>query len=101
MVHLKRPVLVWALLLGLVLVNGFMAVPSVSHEEHHADHQAGTHSTGICAWLCAAGQGVESSSVVLVSVLRLVEWAVPVQVDPVSHPVSFYRFLRGPPITSS
>ena len=49
----KRPTLIWGLLLVIVMVNGLMAAPSVGHAEHHADHQTGTHSTGLCAWLCA------------------------------------------------
>jgi hypothetical protein len=74
-----------------------MAVPSVGHADHHADHQAGTHSTGICAWLCAAGQGVESTSITLNSTVHRIERTVIVQVDPILDLVSFYHFFRGPP----
>ena len=48
MVRLKQSWLVWSLLLCLVLVNGLLAVPAVAHADHHAKHQAGTHSTGLC-----------------------------------------------------
>jgi hypothetical protein len=94
----KRSVFVWALLLCIVWVNGSMAAPSVGHAQHHADHQAGTHSTGICAWLCAAGQDVESTSASLESTRQLFEQAVVAHSNPICIPVSFHYFFRGPPV---
>ncbi len=96
--RLKQSWFVWLLLVCLVLVNGAMAAPSVGHAQHHADHQAGTHSTGICAWLCAAGQDVESTSVSLESSLQLIEQAVAVPINPIHISVSFHSFFRGPPL---
>lgn len=97
LINLKRFGLAWTLLLCLVLVNGFMAAPSVSHAQHHADHQAGTHSSGICAWLCAAGVGIESSVVQLTSVIQLLEWVSLPSFDVVFSVVSLPHFFRGPP----
>lgn len=96
--RLKQSWFVWLLLVCLVLVNGAMAAPSVGHAQHHADHQAGTHSSGICAWLCAAGQDVESTSVSLESSLQLIEQAVAVPINPIHISVSFHSFFRGPPL---
>lgn len=93
----KRPALVWGLLLVIVLMNGLMAAPSVGHAEHHADHQAGTHSTGICAWLCAGAVGIESSTVQLNSALQLLEWISIPSFDVVLGVVSLPYFFRGPP----
>ncbi|MBX3302674.1 MAG: hypothetical protein KF693_10715 [Nitrospira sp.] len=98
---MTRSVLIWALLLCIVLVNGAMAAPSVGHAEHHADHQAGTHSTGLCAWLCAGGQGVESSAVVVTSTLQLVERVVVSQYEAILDPGTFSHFFRGPPVVLS
>lgn len=95
----KRSAFVWALLLCLVLVNGFMAAPSVGHAGHHADHQAGTHSTGICAWMCAAGEGIESAAAPLNTPLQPIEGLVAVQIKPTLTPVSSRNFSRGPPIS--
>jgi hypothetical protein len=89
---------VWALVLCLVLTNGLMAAPSVAHAEHHGTHHdAGTHASGICAWLCAAGQEVGSASVSLQSTLRLVERTVLFHINPIHILVSFHSFFRGPP----
>lgn len=95
--NLRRPLLVWALLFCIVLVNGSMAAPSVGHAEHHAGHQAGTHATGICAWLCAAGVGIEWSTVQVDSVLRLLEWVSIPSFDVALSVVSLPYFFRGPP----
>jgi hypothetical protein len=74
-----------------------MAAPSVGHAEHHADHATGTHSTGICAWLCAGGVGIESSVVHLVSGLQLLEWIDIPSYDVAFGVVSLPYFFRGPP----
>ena len=95
--RLKQSWFVWLLLVCLVLVNGAMAAASVGHAEHHGDHQAGTHSTGICAWLCAAGQDIESTSISLESTLQLVEQPVVVHGNSLRISVSFQYFFRGPP----
>ncbi|MBH0179841.1 MAG: hypothetical protein HP491_18765 [Nitrospira sp.] len=98
---MKRFRLVWALLVCLVLMNGLMAVPSVTHAEHHGTHHdAGTHASGICAWLCAAGQEVEASSVNLTSVLQLVGLSGDVFADPTVLLFSSDLFARGPPVLS-
>ncbi len=101
MVMLKRSALVWPLLLCLVLVNGFMAAPSVAHAAHHANHQAGTHTTGLCAWLCAAGQGIETAPVNLESKLQLFDLVVCRDVSQAQRQLSSLPFFRGPPAFSS
>ncbi|TKB63932.1 MAG: hypothetical protein E8D48_03180 [Nitrospira sp.] len=93
----KQSAFIWALLLCLVLVNGAMVAPSVSHAEHHADHQAGTHSTGFCAWLCAGGVGIESSGIQFVSYLQLLEPVNGLSFEPVRSVVTLPYFFRGPP----
>jgi hypothetical protein len=98
-INLKRPSLVWALLLCILLVNGFMAAPSVGHAGHHADHKAGTHSTGICAWMCTAGDGIESFAVQFASSLQFVERAITLPSTVVPSVGVFSYFLRGPPVS--
>lgn len=95
--HLKRPAFIWAVLLSILLMNGFMVAPSVGHARHHGDHQAGAHSTGICAWLCAAGQDVESVSVQLNPEVQPIEQVPIASVETLLPLASFYSRLRGPP----
>jgi hypothetical protein len=100
-IRMKRSAFVWALLLCLVLVNGLMAAPSVGHAGHHADHQAGTHSTGICAWMCAAGDGIESFAVQFGSSLQVVDRTITLPSTVVLSAGLFSYFLRGPPVSFS
>lgn len=97
MVKLRQSWLVWSLLVCLVLVNGLLTVPAVAHAEHHAKHQAGTHSTGLCAWQCAAGQSIETTTVVFVSTLQFVHLADDPQLNQISIAAPFFLFVRGPP----
>ena len=94
---MKRSAFIWALLFCVVLVNGAMVAPSVSHAEHHADHQAGTHSTGICAWLCAGGVGISSSVVHFTSHRHLLESLDSSPRETILSAVSLPYFFRGPP----
>lgn len=97
--NIKPPAVVWALLFCTVFVNGFMVAPSVGHIQHHGDHQAGAHSTGICAWLCAAGQDVESVSVQLNPEVQPLEQATIAPVETLLSQAFFYSRLRGPPVS--
>jgi hypothetical protein len=93
----RRPAIVWGLLLVIVMMSGFTAAPAVGHAQHHADHAAGSHSTGICAWLCAGGVGIESSVVHFVSSLQVLEWITISSYDVSLGKVSLPYFFRGPP----
>lgn len=95
--NIRPPAVVWALLFCTVFVNGFMVAPSVGHVQHYGDHQAGAHSTGICAWLCAAGQDVDSVSVQLNPEILFIEQATIAPVKTLLRQASFYSRLRGPP----
>jgi len=97
MARLKQSWFVWPLLLCLVLVNGLLTVPAVAHADHHAKHQAGTHSTGLCAWECAAGQSIGTETVVFDSSPQFVELADAQYLDRVAATPFVSRFFRGPP----
>ncbi len=44
-------------------VGGLAQAQSVEHAGHHAHHQAATHGTVLCSWMCAAGQAGEAAAV--------------------------------------
>lgn len=45
----------WALALSVLLMLGATTGSAFAHEiEHASHHAAGMHSSGICAWMCAA-----------------------------------------------
>jgi len=46
----------YALVIAVLFVMGSVMSSAVSHElQHAAHHSAGSHSKGICAWMCATG----------------------------------------------
>ncbi len=44
-------------------VGGLAQAQSVEHAAHHAHHQAATHGTVLCSWMCAAGAVLDSAVV--------------------------------------
>lgn len=53
------------LVLCVLAVGGLAQAQSVAHAGHHAHHQAATHSTVLCSWMCAAGAMLESDVVLI------------------------------------
>ena len=48
------------LVLCIVGISGIASAQTVLHDSHHAHHQAATHGTVLCSWMCAAGQVLDS-----------------------------------------
>jgi len=44
-------------------VGGLAQAQAVEHAGHHAHHQAATHGTVLCSWICAAGTILDSAVV--------------------------------------
>ena len=44
-------------------IGGLAQAQSVEHAGHHAQHQAATHGTVLCSWMCAAGTVLDSAVV--------------------------------------
>jgi hypothetical protein len=55
-----RQALAALVVLCILVVGGLASAGSVTHESHHAHHQKATHSTALCAWMCAAGTALDS-----------------------------------------
>ncbi|MBU6433450.1 MAG: hypothetical protein KGS09_14250 [Nitrospirae bacterium] len=51
------------LVLCVLSVGGLAQAQSVEHAGHHAHHQAATHGTVLCSWMCAAGTVLDSTVV--------------------------------------
>ena len=51
------------LVVCVLSVGGLAQAQSVEHAAHHAHHQAATHGTVLCSWLCAAGVVLDSAVV--------------------------------------
>jgi hypothetical protein len=51
------------LVLCVLSVGGLAQAQSVEHAGHHAQHQAATHGTLFCSWMCAAGTVLDTAVV--------------------------------------
>lgn len=63
---MHRPVLKvvsLVLVLCVLSIGGLAQAQSVEHAGHHAHHQAATHGTVLCSWMCAAGVVLDSEVV--------------------------------------
>jgi hypothetical protein len=58
MLRLRRKSIALFIIVCTLFLNGLVYAQTVEHESHHAHHQAATHSSVLCSWICAAGVAV-------------------------------------------
>jgi len=51
------------LVLCVLSVGGLAQAQSIEHAGHHANHNAATHGTVLCSWMCAAGAVLDTAVV--------------------------------------
>lgn len=91
----------FSLILCVLAVSGLAQAQSAEHARHHAQHQAATHGTVLCSWMCDAGT-VLDAAVVLVQPERS-----PVAIVSLSYSIQVFSNLpktspsRAPPHFSS
>jgi hypothetical protein len=61
--HRALKILSILLVICVLSVGGLAQAQSVEHAGHHAQHQAATHGTLLCSWMCAAGTVLDSAVV--------------------------------------
>ncbi len=97
MAYTSRRFLSITLVLCVLAVGGLAQAQSAEHAGHHAQHQAATHGTLLCSWMCAAGTVLDSDVVVLEAerspIARL---TLPQFTDSISEP-SRVSSSRAPP----
>jgi hypothetical protein len=85
-------------LVGCFLFLGSVVYPrAVAHAAHHDHHNAATHATVLCSWMCAAGQVLEGATFIFTASLGpigLVEARVPATI---ASPLSLTALSRAPP----
>ena len=53
------------LVVCVLTVGGLAQAQAVEHAGHHAQHQAATHGTLLCSWMCAAGTVLDTATVLI------------------------------------
>lgn len=88
------------LALCLLLLSGLIYAQTVPHTFHHARHQAATHATVLCTWICSAGQACEGTAVVFQSDRSPIGVTSVVAIQEPSGTVRSTALSRGPPSLS-
>jgi hypothetical protein len=65
------------LVLCVLSVGGLAQAQSVEHAGHHAQHQAATHGTLLCSWMCAAGTVLDSAVITFQAELSPIDLITP------------------------
>jgi hypothetical protein len=88
------------LVLGVLIVGGLAQAQSVEHAGHHAHHQAATHGTMLCSWMCAAGTMLDSEVVLIHTEAGPVASVPDLQVSDPSIESCHTAASRAPPSSS-
>jgi hypothetical protein len=92
-------ILAGGLALAILAILSATPAGAVAHDLEHAGHHlASMHGTGLCAWMCAAGQVLASGGIHLGNDLGPVRQAgvAPCLEPGTVSPLSFT--IRGPPL---
>ena len=101
MKNLRQPFLVFGLVFCFLLVGSIFASQSAAHSLGHAHHHdATTHATLLCSWVCAAGEVLEVGNVIFDTSYRLISKVEPFSIILVRTASEFFTFQRGPPLSS-
>jgi len=65
------------LILCVISIGGLAQAQSVEHAGHHAQHQAATHGTLLCSWMCAAGAVLDTAVVTFQAELSPIALVIP------------------------
>lgn len=97
MKHAVRHVFAAGLTAFLLILSGMVYPQTLAHAAHHAHHDAAMHGTALCAWLCTAGQALETADIVFEAVPGPVTTVLATR--PVQHPLTHRSSSasRGPP----
>jgi hypothetical protein len=84
--------------LWLVALSGIVYPQLTAHMGQHEHHNAATHATALCSWLCIAADAVEGTAVTIAPIRfsAILEQASPVTQLHVSH--SSQPPSRAPPL---
>jgi len=85
------------LVLCVLSVGGLAQAQAVEHAGHHAHHQAATHGTMLCSWMCAAGTVIDSAVVTFQAELTLIALVTPLHYTQPSIEVCQVSSSRAPP----
>lgn len=102
MMHRGTSIVAVLLILCIMGISGIAPAQSVLHESHHhTHHQAATHGSAFCSWMCAAGQAGEAATVLVPLDMVPLEIVELFSDNRVQRSVPSAFVTRGPPVSST
>ena len=98
MTHRIQQCVVGGLALWLVALSGIVYPQLTSHMGQHEHHNAATHATALCSWLCIAADAVEGTSVHLAPVEQAALIEQEFLESQISAPLTVQPPSRAPPL---
>jgi hypothetical protein len=98
MSHRIRQFAVAGLALWLVALSGIVYPQLTAHMGQHEHHNAATHATALCSWLCIAADAVEGTSVSFAPVEQVVLLEQKSFKSQISAPLTVQPPSRAPPL---
>ena len=92
-----RKFLAIALVACLLLIGGLAQVQAAEHAGHHAQHQAATHGTLLCSWMCAAGTVLDTDVVLIQTERSPIAFLPPSDIDDSGFEPARASSSRAPP----
>lgn len=86
-----------ALSIALLFIMSAMPLSVASHSVDHHHHSAQTHTTGICAWMCAAAQTISTDSQIFSADVFLLAILDPLPIASISTLSQVFLPARAPP----
>ena len=97
MIRFNRQLFILPLVACLLLVPALASPATVAHETQHAHHQAATHSSALCSWLCGVGQGFDLTDSVFVPTITFLATIDITSADKPDIAVFVFSLSRAPP----
>lgn len=82
---------------AFLILQGMVYPHMLEHLSQHVHHQPGVHGTVVCAWMCAAGQDVESVAEWVPVTSPVIALADDILFDSISIESRALWTSRGPP----
>ncbi len=94
-----RQIIVGGFTLWLVALSGIVYPQLTAHIGEHQHHNAATHATALCSWLCIAADAVEGPSVQLAPFEQVALTELEVFESQISPVLNLQPPSRAPPLT--
>jgi len=93
-----RQIIIAGFALWLVALSGIVYPQLTAHMGQHEHHNAATHATALCSWLCIAADAVEGTSVHFAPVEQVALLDQEIFKSQISAPLTVQPPSRAPPL---